>query len=70
MARVVVDHGGADEAFLRRIPYKVHVTDPDEVEYADLMELLAKKMGVRLTRGSVKYLIERHYHMPKRPMRF
>jgi len=60
----------ADEAFLRRIPYKVHVGDPDEVEFADLVELLAKKMGVTLTRGSVKYLIERHYKMAKRPMRF
>jgi len=60
----------ADEAFLRRIPYKVHVGDPDEIEYAELMEKLAKKMGVTLTRGSVKYLIERHYKMAKRPMRF
>lgn len=60
----------ADEAFLRRIPYKVHIGDPDEVEYAALVELLADKMNVRLSRGSVKYLIERHYNMAKRPMRF
>ncbi len=60
----------ADEAFLRRIPYKVHVGDPDEVEYMDLMELLAKKMGVELPDRSVKYLIDRHYKMNKRAMRF
>lgn len=60
----------ADEAFLRRIPYKVHIGDPDEIEFAALMESLAQKMGVRLTHGSVKYLIERHYKMAQRPMRF
>lgn len=60
----------ADEAFLRRIPYKVHIGDPDETEFAALVERLAATMGVRLSHGSVKYLIERHYRMPKRPMRF
>ncbi len=60
----------ADEAFLRRIPYKIHVGDPDEIEYADLMKLLAKKMEVKLTDRSIKYLIDRHYKMAKRPMRF
>ncbi|NCG17659.1 MAG: AAA family ATPase [Rhodobacterales bacterium] len=60
----------ADEAFLRRIPYKVHVGDPDEFEYTDLMKLLANKMGVDVSERSIKYLIDRHYKMAKRPMRF
>ena len=60
----------ADEAFLRRIPYKIHVGDPDEEEFKNLVMLMAKKMGVELPDRSVKYLIERHYKMKKRPMRF
>jgi hypothetical protein len=60
----------ADEAFFRRIPYKVHVGDPHEDEFIALLELLAGKMGVALPRGSAKYLVERHYKLPKRAMRF
>lgn len=60
----------ADEAFLRRIPYKVHVTDPDEYEFTELTEKLAAKMGVKLGPRSVKYLVDRHYKLPERPMRF
>ncbi|MBN2797567.1 MAG: AAA family ATPase [Deltaproteobacteria bacterium] len=60
----------ADEAFLRRIPYKVHVTDPDEYEFSELMERLAAHMGVRLSPRSVKYLVDRHYKLANRPMRY
>ncbi len=60
----------ADEAFLRRIPYKIHVGDPDEIEFKNLLEQLAEKMGVHLPDRSVKYLIDRHYKMNNRPMRF
>lgn len=60
----------ADEAFFRRIPYKIMVGDPDPHEFGILVELLARKMGIKLTHGSVKYLVERHYRMGERPMRF
>jgi predicted ATPase with chaperone activity len=60
----------ADEAFLRRIPYKIRVHDPTEDEFKVLLEKLAASMGVALSKGSVTYLVERHYKMPNRPMRF
>jgi hypothetical protein len=60
----------ADEAFLRRIPYKIHVGDPDEEEFKDLLILLAKKMNVEMSLRDVKYLIDRHFKMSKRPLRF
>lgn len=60
----------ADEAFMRRIPYKIYVGDPLEDEFGQLVEHMAEKLGVRLQQRSVKYLIDRHYNMPKRPMRF
>jgi predicted ATPase with chaperone activity len=60
----------ADEAFLRRIPYKIHVDDPDEDEFRSLVEGMAAKMGITLAPHSVKYLVDRHYKMGKRPFRF
>lgn len=59
----------ADEAFLRRIPYKIYVGDPLEDEFEALVESVAAKLGVQLQQRSVRYLIDRHYKMPKRPMR-
>ncbi|MBA2321372.1 MAG: AAA family ATPase [Deltaproteobacteria bacterium] len=60
----------ADEAFLRRIPYKIHVDDPDEQEFGDLVVKTAGTLGVTLVPHSVKYLVDRHYKMAKRPFRF
>lgn len=60
----------ADEAFLRRIPYKIRVEDPSEEEFRSVLEILAPRMRIQLPRGSVSYLIDRHYKLTKRPMRF
>lgn len=51
----------ADEAFLRRIPYKIRVHDPSEEEFKTVVEAIAAKMKVGIPRGSVQYLIDRHY---------
>ena len=34
-----------DEAFLRRIPYKIEITDPSEDEFRQLFKLVAAKLG-------------------------
>jgi predicted ATPase with chaperone activity len=34
-----------DDAFLRRIPYKIQITDPSEQEFHDLFKMMAPKMG-------------------------
>ncbi|MEQ1567344.1 MAG: AAA family ATPase, partial [Myxococcota bacterium] len=60
----------ADEAFLRRIPYKIYVGDPSEDEFEQLTLKMATILGVELQPRSVKYLIERHYKLGKRPMRY
>lgn len=60
----------ADEAFLRRIPYKIRVHDPSEDEFRTVLEALAVKMKVQLPRGSVQYLIDRHYKPTNRALRF
>jgi hypothetical protein len=67
----------ADEAFLRRIPYKIQVHDPSEEEFRTIIEAIAAKMRVQLPRGSLQYLIDRHYRFlgqtparAPRPFRF
>jgi len=59
-----------DEAFLRRIPYKIEVIDPTEEEFHRLFELMAGEMGIAYDRESVDYLIATHYRRVHRPFRF
>ncbi|WP_442482432.1 AAA family ATPase [Aeoliella sp. SH292] len=59
-----------DEAFLRRIPYKIEVADPTEEEFRALFAMLAAKARFACTPQAIDYLIEAHYHRASRPMRF
>lgn len=59
-----------DEAFLRRIPYKVEVRDPTPSELALLIAHLAAEVGVELPTGAVEDLFARHYRPERRPMRY
>lgn len=59
-----------DEAFLRRVPYKIEVLDPSEAEYRSLMEKLAQKMGFTCQPGAIDHLIEKHYKKVNRPFRY
>jgi hypothetical protein len=59
-----------DEAFLRRIPYKIEVVDPSEEEFHRLFETLGKQLGVKYSREAVEYLIAAHFRRVHRPLRF
>jgi predicted ATPase with chaperone activity len=59
----------ADEAFLRRIPYKIYVGDPLEDEFTDLVKVMARKMGVQVEDRTIRYVVDKHYKQAKRPMR-
>ena len=59
-----------DEAFLRRIPYKIEVFDPTEIQFRDLFDKLMSQMGFQAQEGVVDQLIEYHYKRPNRPFRF
>jgi predicted ATPase with chaperone activity len=59
-----------DEAFLRRIPYKIEAIDPTEEEFRDLFKLLAPKMGFEYVDEPVDYLIDTHYKQVNRRFRF
>ena len=59
-----------DEAFLRRIPYKIEITDPSEGEFRQLFKLVAEKMGFSYQTEPIEYLIEKHYRRSGRAFRF
>lgn len=59
-----------DEAFLRRIPYKIEVPDPTEDEFRRLFATLCDKMGIEYRSEPIDYLIEHHYRRLQRPFRF
>jgi len=59
----------ADEAFLRRIPYKILAKDPTLDEYGRIFELNCQRRGLPFDRVMVEYL-NRAYYQPRRlPMR-
>jgi predicted ATPase with chaperone activity len=58
-----------DEAFLRRIPYKVHIADPSESEFHRLFEFCAPKLGFRYRREPIDYLVQTHYRPFQRGLR-
>jgi hypothetical protein len=59
-----------DEAFLRRIPYKIEVLDPSEQEFRDLLKITAEKMSFEYRQEPVDYLIREHYKKQNRSFRF
>jgi len=58
-----------DEAFLRRIAYKIEVIDPTESEYRELFRRVAKSMEIEYHDDVVTDLVERHYRLANRPLR-
>ena len=58
-----------DDAFLRRIPYKIEVTDPEETAFRELMEIMSKILDVKYDQASVDYVIDNHYLAVDRPFR-
>jgi predicted ATPase with chaperone activity len=58
-----------DEAFLRRIPYKIHIGDPDEEEFHRLFALAGPALGCACDREAVEHLLEAYYRPVNRPLR-
>ncbi len=59
----------ADEAFLRRIPYKVEVGDPSVDEFRKLFEYACNAAGCAYRPEAVDYLVQKHYRPHQRPLR-
>ena len=58
-----------DEAFLRRIPYKIFVRDPERKEFHALFRHYARKAGCEYHPEVIDRLITKHYLMANRQMR-
>jgi hypothetical protein len=59
----------ADEAFLRRIPYKIPIVDPTTDEFSRIFDLNCRRRGLRFHQVMVAYLQRRHYGPMGRPLR-
>lgn len=58
-----------DEAFMRRIPYKIEVGDPSPREFHRLFQIACESIGCAYQREVIDWLIDRHYRQIGRPMR-
>ncbi len=58
-----------DEAFLRRIPYKIEVGDPSDEEFFKLFEMAAEQFDCEYRAEVITDVVQRHYLATGRPMR-
>lgn len=53
-----------DEAFLRRIKYKIEVGNPDEAHFREIFRRVCDAAGIPYVEQAVRYLID-HYYKPR-----
>ena len=58
-----------DEAFLRRIPYKIEVEDPSHEEFQRLFMIACEQINCVYQSEVVNWLIDKHYVKADRPLR-
>jgi SpoVK/Ycf46/Vps4 family AAA+-type ATPase len=59
----------ADEAFLRRIPYKIYAKNPTLEEFSRIFEMNCQRAGLPFDPVLVEYLVRRYYLPRKIEMR-
>lgn len=58
-----------DEAFLRRVPNKVWVSDPTPEQYREILARVCRQMGVPFSDTGFLHLLRQHYQQSRRSMR-
>jgi hypothetical protein len=58
-----------DEAFLRRVRYKIHVPDPTPIEFRQIFERACKEFEIVFNEPGYQYVLDRYYKPFKRPYR-
>ncbi len=58
-----------DEAFLRRVPFKIHIGDPTVEEFMELFKLACEASDVPWRPDVIEKLIVKHYRNLGRPLR-
>lgn len=59
----------ADDAFFRRIKFKIEITDPDQKHWESVWRLVCKGKGVEYDQAGIDYMIRRWYEPFDRPLR-
>ncbi len=59
-----------DEAFLRRIPYKIEIENPSASQFRGLFERTCQKLGLEFREAAFDKLVAKHYTGTGREMRF
>lgn len=59
----------ADEAFLRRIPYKISIENPSTEQFTRIFEMNCRQRQLQFHQVMVAYLQRRHYLPTGRPLR-
>ena len=59
-----------DEAFLRRIPYKIELADPSPREFRELVEQWTSRLGLEFQEEAADYLLTKHFAETGRPLRY
>jgi predicted ATPase with chaperone activity len=59
-----------DEAFLRRIPYKIEVQDPSAREFRELSKYWCEKLGIEYLDDVLQHALAKHFIDAKRPIRY
>jgi predicted ATPase with chaperone activity len=58
-----------DDAFLRRIPYKIEVPNPSREYFVQLFEIMCRIVGCEYNEALINQMIEKHYLPVNRPFR-
>ncbi|NCO38271.1 MAG: AAA family ATPase [Armatimonadetes bacterium CG17_big_fil_post_rev_8_21_14_2_50_66_6] len=58
-----------DEAFLRRIRYKIEIGDPTEDDFRRIFRTCCGQVGLAYDQEMLDYLVDRHYFQENRPFR-
>ncbi|MFN2377254.1 MAG: AAA family ATPase [Candidatus Binatia bacterium] len=58
-----------DEAFLRRLPYKIEVPDPTREQFYRICQLVGPAIGIETPRELVEDMMDRYFVAVGRPMR-
>jgi hypothetical protein len=58
-----------DDAFLRRIRYKIHIDNPSEENFRKIFKIVARAKAIDYDQATLEHLIKKHYKEARRPFR-
>jgi hypothetical protein len=58
-----------DEAFLRRVPNKIWVSDPTPEQFREILVRVCRSLGVAFSDTGFLHLLSQHYQQPRRSLR-